>query len=116
MIVVGGGNTAMDAVRSALRLGANNASIFYRRTVVEMPARVEEVHHAKDEGVHFEMLVNPVEFLGDEKGWLTAVQCIRMELGEPDDSAAAVRCRSKDRNSSRRVRSRSSRRAPRRIR
>jgi glutamate synthase (NADPH/NADH) small chain len=84
--VVGGGNTAMDAVRSALRLGAKTASIFYRRTLVEMPARVEEVHHAKDEGVHFEMLVNPVEFFGDEKGNLTAVKCIRQELGEPDDS------------------------------
>jgi glutamate synthase (NADPH/NADH) small chain len=86
VIVVGGGNTAMDAVRSALRLGASSASIYYRRTEIEMPARVEEVHHAKDEGVHFEMLVNPVEFLGDEKGNLTAVRCIRMELGEPDDS------------------------------
>ena len=86
VIVVGGGNTAMDAVRSSLRLGARSASIYYRRTEVEMPARVEEVHHAKDEGVHFEMLVNPVEFLGDEKGNLTAVRCIRMELGEPDES------------------------------
>ena len=86
VIVVGGGNTAMDAVRSSLRLGARSASIYYRRTEIEMPARVEEVHHAKDEGVHFEMLVNPVEFLGDEKGNLTAVRCIRMELGEPDDS------------------------------
>lgn len=86
VIVVGGGNTAMDAVRSALRLGASSASIYYRRTEIEMPARVEEVNHAKDEGVHFEMLVNPVEFLGDEKGNLTSVRCIRMELGEPDDS------------------------------
>src|SRR5262249_17339941 len=66
--------------------GAKSASIYYRRTEKEMPARVEEVHHAKDEGVHFEMLVNPVEFLGDEKGNLTAVKCIRQELGEPDDS------------------------------
>jgi glutamate synthase (NADPH/NADH) small chain len=86
VIVVGGGNTAMDAIRSALRLGAKSASIYYRRTEKEMPARVEEVHHAKDEGVHFEMLVNPVEFIGDEKGNLTAVKCIRQELGEPDDS------------------------------
>jgi glutamate synthase (NADPH/NADH) small chain len=76
----------MDAVRSSLRLGAHSASIFYRRTGAEMPARVEEVHHAKDEGVHFEMLVNPVEFLADDKGNLTAVRCIRMELGEPDES------------------------------
>ena len=86
VIVVGGGNTAMDAVRSALRLGAKSASIYYRRTEAEMPARVEEVHHAKDEGVHFEMLVNPVEFIGDEKGNLKAVKCIRQQLGEPDDS------------------------------
>jgi glutamate synthase (NADPH/NADH) small chain len=86
VIVVGGGNTAMDAVRSSLRLGAKTASIYYRRTEAEMPARVEEVHHAKDEGVHFEMLVNPVEFVGDEKGNLTAVKCIRQQLGEPDDS------------------------------
>lgn len=86
VIVVGGGNTAMDAVRSALRLGAKSASIYYRRTEIEMPARVEEVHHAKDEGVHFEMLVNPVEFIADEKGSLTAVKCIRQQLGAPDDS------------------------------
>jgi glutamate synthase (NADPH/NADH) small chain len=86
VVVIGGGNTAMDAVRSALRLGARSASILYRRTEAEMPARVEEVHHAKDEGIRFEMLVNPVEFLGDEKGNLTAVRCTRMELGEPDDS------------------------------
>jgi len=86
VVVIGGGNTAMDAVRSSLRLGAKSASILYRRTEAEMPARVEEVHHAKDEGIRFEMLVNPVEFLGDEKGNLTAVRCTRMELGEPDDS------------------------------
>ena len=86
VVVIGGGNTAMDAVRSALRLGAKTASILYRRTEAEMPARVEEVHHAHDEGVHFEMLVNPVEFLGDEKGNLTAVRCSRQQLGEPDDS------------------------------
>ena len=86
VVVIGGGNTAMDAVRSALRLGAKSASILYRRTEAEMPARVEEVHHAKDEGIRFEMLVNPVEFLGDEKGNLTTVRCTRMELGEPDDS------------------------------
>jgi glutamate synthase (NADPH/NADH) small chain len=86
VVVIGGGNTAMDAVRSALRLGARSASILYRRTEAEMPARVEEVHHAKDEGIRFEMLVNPVEFLGDEKGNLTTVRCTRMELGEPDES------------------------------
>jgi len=84
--VIGGGNTAMDAVRSALRLGAKTATIVYRRSEEEMPARIEEVHHAKDEGVQFKTLTNPVEFLGDDRGYLTAMRCIRMELGEPDDS------------------------------
>lgn len=86
VVVIGGGNTAMDAVRSALRLGAKSASILYRRTEAEMPARVEEVHHAKDEGIRFEMLVNPVEFLGDEKGCLKGVRLSRQALGEPDES------------------------------
>ena len=86
VVVIGGGNTAMDAVRSSLRLGAKSASILYRRTEAEMPARVEEVHHAKDEGIRFEMLVNPVEFLGDEKGCLKAVRLSRQQLGEPDES------------------------------
>ncbi len=84
--VVGGGNTAMDAVRTALRLGARRAMIIYRRTEKEMPARVEEVHHAKEEGIEFLFLTNPVEFLGDENGYLRAVKCIKMELGEPDES------------------------------
>lgn len=84
--VIGGGNTAMDSVRSALRLGARNAYIIYRRTEAEMPARAEEVKHAKEEGVQFMFLTNPVAFLGDEKGWLRAVRCQRMELGEPDES------------------------------
>ncbi len=86
VVVVGGGNTAMDSVRTALRLGAKSATIVYRRTEKEMPARVEEVHHAKHEGIQFMMLVNPVEFLGGEQGWLKGVRCIRMELGEPDES------------------------------
>jgi glutamate synthase (NADPH/NADH) small chain len=86
VVVFGGGNTAMDAVRTAKRLGAKTASILYRRTEEEMPARIEEVHHAKDEGVHFEMLVGPVELLGDEQGRLKEVKLIRMELGEPDAS------------------------------
>jgi len=86
VIVVGGGNTAMDAVRTARRLGARTATLVYRRSEQEMPARVEEVHHAKQEGVQFRMLTNPEELLGDEKGWLTAVRCVRMELGEPDAS------------------------------
>ena len=83
--VVGGGNVAMDAARTALRLGAKT-TIVYRRTEVELPARVEEVHHAKQEGIEFAMLTNPVEILGDEKGWVRALRCIRMELGEPDES------------------------------
>ena len=83
--VVGGGNVAMDAARTALRLGADT-TIVYRRTEVEMPARKEEVHHAKEEGIQFQMLTNPVEILGDEKGWVRAIRCIRMELGEPDES------------------------------
>jgi glutamate synthase (NADPH/NADH) small chain len=84
--VIGGGNTAMDAVRCALRLGANNAYIIYRRGEAEMPARAEELHHAKAEGVRFMPLHNPVEFLGDESGCLTGVKLIRMELGEADES------------------------------
>lgn len=84
--VIGGGNTAMDAVRSALRLGAANAYIIYRRGREEMPARIEEVHHAEQEGVKFMNLHNPVEFLGNSDGYLTAVQLIKMELGEPDES------------------------------
>jgi glutamate synthase (NADPH) small chain len=83
--VVGGGNVAMDAVRTAVRLGAKKASVVYRRSEAEMPARKEEVHHAKEEGVRFEMLTSPVRILGD-KGWVTGMECIRMELVEPDDS------------------------------
>ena len=83
--VVGGGNVAMDAARTALRLGAET-TIVYRRTEVELPARKEEVHHAKEEGIDFKMLTNPVEILGDERGWVRALRCVRMELGEPDES------------------------------
>ena len=83
--VVGGGNVAMDAARTALRLGAE-VHIVYRRTEAELPARREEVHHAIEEGIIFDMLTNPVEILGDEKGWVRALRCIRMELGEPDES------------------------------
>ena len=85
VVVVGGGNVAMDAARTALRLGAET-TIVYRRTEKELPARAEEVHHAKEEGIQFAMLTNPVEVLGDENGWVRAVKCIRMELGEPDES------------------------------
>ena len=84
-IVVGGGNVAMDSARTALRLGAET-TIVYRRTEVELPARREEVEHAKEEGIEFRMLTNPVEILGDENGWVRAVRCIRMRLGEPDES------------------------------
>ncbi len=83
--VVGGGNVAMDAARTALRLGAE-VHIVYRRSEAELPARVEEVHHAKEEGIVFNLLTNPVEILTDEKGWVKGMRCIRMELGEPDAS------------------------------
>lgn len=84
--VVGGGNVAMDAVRTAKRLGADRAMIVYRRTLAEMPARVEEVHHAQAEGVEFETLIAPLEVIGDEKRWVRGLRCERMELGEPDAS------------------------------
>ena len=88
----------MDAVRTARRLGARTATLVYRRSEAEMPARAEEVKHAREEGVEFRMLTNPVEFLGDEKGWLTGARCVRMELGEPDESGrrspVAIRARS----------------------
>ena len=83
--VVGGGNVAMDAARTALRLGAE-VHIIYRRSEAELPARKEEVHHAKEEGVQFDLLCNPVEILTDDKDWVTGIRCIRMELGEPDAS------------------------------
>ncbi len=85
VVVVGGGNVAMDAVRTAKRLGAR-ASIVYRRSEAELPARLEEVHHAKEEGIEFFMLTNPTSILGDENGWVRAIECVRMELGEPDSS------------------------------
>ncbi len=85
VVVVGGGNVAMDAVRTAKRLGAE-AFIVYRRSEAELPARVEEVHHAKEEGIEFRMLTNPTEVLGDEKGWVKAIRCVEMTLGEPDES------------------------------
>lgn len=85
VVVVGGGNVAMDAVRTAQRLGAD-ASIVYRRSEAELPARREEVHHAKEEGIDFQMLTNPTGIIGDERGWVTGIKCVRMELGEPDAS------------------------------
>ena len=82
----GAGNVAMDCARTSLRMGAKKSYIIYRRTEKEMPARNEEIHHAKEEGVIFKLLTNPVEFIGDENGKIKAVKCIKMELGEPDDS------------------------------
>jgi len=84
--VIGGGNTALDAIRSALRLGARKAYVLYRRSEAEMPARAEEVNHARQEGIEFRLLTSPIEFLPDSKGWLGAVRCVRMELGEADAS------------------------------
>ncbi|MCL4501211.1 MAG: NADPH-dependent glutamate synthase [Deltaproteobacteria bacterium] len=82
----GGGNVAMDSARTALRLGADHSYIIYRRSEAELPARTAEVHHAKEEGVEFLLLANPLRFLGDDTGRLTAVECLKMELGEPDAS------------------------------
>ena len=83
--VVGGGNVAMDAARTALRLGAE-VHVVYRRSEAELPARVEEVHHAKEEGIIFDLLTNPTQILADENGWVKGIECIKMELGEPDAS------------------------------
>lgn len=84
--VLGGGNTAMDAVRTGLRLGAKNAYIVYRRSKAEMPAREGEIHHAEEEGIKFHFLTTPIKYKGNEDGWVTAMECLRMELGEPDAS------------------------------
>jgi len=84
--VVGGGNVAMDSARMAVRLGAEKVYLIYRRSEKEMPARVEEVHHAKEEGIEFHTLQNPKRILGDENGKVVAVECLKYELGEPDDS------------------------------
>ncbi|MCP4631981.1 MAG: NADPH-dependent glutamate synthase [candidate division Zixibacteria bacterium] len=88
--VLGGGNTAMDSVRTALRLGAENAYIVYRRSQAEMPARAAEIHHAEEEGIQFMLLVNPIRYIGNDDGWVEKMECIRMDLGEPDESG---RCR-----------------------
>jgi glutamate synthase (NADPH/NADH) small chain len=84
--VVGGGNVAVDAARTALRLGAEQVTVVYRRSEHEMPARAEEIEHAKQEGIVFRFLTNPTRILGDERGWVRAMECLRMELGEPDES------------------------------
>lgn len=86
VVIVGGGNVAMDAARTARRLGAEHAMIVYRRSETELPARQEEVHHAQQEGIEFHLLRNPVRILGNEDGWVTGVQVINMQLGEPDES------------------------------
>jgi glutamate synthase (NADPH/NADH) small chain len=86
VVVLGGGNTAMDSVRTALRLGAENGYIVYRRSKKEMPARIEEIHHAEEEGVQFHFLTTPVKYIGNDDGWVTAMECIKMELGQPDAS------------------------------
>lgn len=86
VVTVGGGNVAMDSARTALRLGAEHSIIVYRRSEAEMPARNAEIHHAREEGIEFHLLCNPVEIMADEKGFVRGIRCIRMELGEPDDS------------------------------
>jgi len=86
VVVVGGGNVAMDSVRTAKRLGAERAIVLYRRTEKEMPARDEEIQHAKEEGIEFHLLTAPIEYIGDDDGWVKQAKCIRMELGEPDAS------------------------------
>ena len=84
--VLGGGNVAMDSARTAMRMGADKVSLIYRRSRAEMPARSAEIHHAEEEGLHLEILANPVRYLGNDKGQLTGIECVRMELGEPDAS------------------------------
>ena len=86
VVVIGGGNVAMDSVRTAKRLGAERAIVLYRRTEKEMPARDEEIQHAKEEGIEFHLLTAPIEYIGDDDGWVKQARCIRMELGEPDAS------------------------------
>ena len=86
VVTVGGGNVAMDSARTALRLGASSSIVVYRRGETEMPARKAEVHHAKEEGIEFNLLCNPIEILADDRGRVKGIQCIRMELGEPDES------------------------------
>ena len=84
--VVGGGNVAMDCARNALRTGAKEVTIVYRRSRIEMPARNEEIHHAEEEGIKFKLLTNPIKYIGNDQNWVKGMECIRMKLGEPDDS------------------------------
>jgi glutamate synthase (NADPH/NADH) small chain len=84
--VIGGGNVAMDSARTAMRLGADHVYLIYRRSRTEMPARIEEIHHAEEEGIELHLLTNPVRYIGNDKGWVVGVECLKMELGEPDES------------------------------
>ena len=86
VVVLGAGNVAMDSARTAMRLGADKVRVVYRRSRDEMPARIDEIHHAEQEGIEFFLLTNPTQYLGNDKGRLTGMQCLKMELGEPDDS------------------------------
>ncbi|MFW9921777.1 MAG: NADPH-dependent glutamate synthase [Candidatus Thorarchaeota archaeon] len=86
VVVIGGGNVAMDSARSAIRTGAKEVTVIYRRSRKEMPARHEEIRHAEEEGIHFKLLTNPLKFIGDDRNWLKGIECILMELGEPDES------------------------------
>ena len=97
-VVVGGGNVAMDAARSAKRLGVEEVTIVYRRSMEELPARKEEVEHAMEEGIIFKLLTNPVRVLGDENGWVKGMECVSMELGEPDASGRRRPVEIKDSN------------------
>jgi len=84
--VIGGGNVAMDSARTAMRLGADHVYLVYRRSRQEMPARIEEIHHAEEEGIELHLLTNPIRYIGNDKGWVTGIECLQMELGEPDES------------------------------
>ena len=84
--VIGGGNVAMDSARISKRMGAENVYLVYRRSRAEMPARAEEAHHAEEEGIDFRLLTAPIKVVGDENGWVTGMECVKMELGEPDAS------------------------------
>jgi glutamate synthase (NADPH/NADH) small chain len=98
VVVVGGGNVAMDCARNALRTGSEEVTIVYRRSRIEMPARNEEIHHAEEEGIIFKLLTNPVKYLGNDQNWIKGVECIRMKLGEPDDSGRRRPVEIKDSN------------------
>lgn len=97
-VIVGGGNVAMDAARCAKRLGVEEVTIVYRRSMEELPARKEEVEHAMEEGIIFNLLTNPVRVLGDENGWVKGMECVKMELGEPDESGRRRPVEIKDSN------------------